>query len=66
MDQLPVEIKIDDYWNPQLHALLILYLRGTVKKFVDNLYSLQTIWRNSVKFTHMALWWICKEILLKH
>ena len=25
MDQLPVEIKIDDYmyWNPQLHALLL-------------------------------------------
>ena len=23
MDQLPVEIKIYDYWNPQLHALLI-------------------------------------------
>ena len=23
MDQLPVEIKIDDYWNPELHALLI-------------------------------------------
>ena len=22
MDQLPVEIKIDDYWNPQLHAFL--------------------------------------------
>ena len=24
MDQLPVEIKIDDYCNPQLHALLVL------------------------------------------
>ena len=23
MDQLAVDIKIDDYWNPQLHALLI-------------------------------------------
>ena len=23
MDQLPVEIKTDDYWNSQLHALLI-------------------------------------------
>ena len=25
MDQLPVEIKIDAYWNPQLHALWIVY-----------------------------------------
>ena len=24
MDQLPVEIQIDGYWNPQLHDLLIL------------------------------------------
>ena len=23
MDQLSVEIKIDDYWNPQLQALFI-------------------------------------------
>ena len=23
MDQLPVEIQIDAYWKPQLHALLI-------------------------------------------
>ena len=34
---------------------LEVQIRGTVKKFVDNLYSLQIIWRNSVKFTHMAL-----------
>ena len=26
MVQLPVEIKTDDYWNPQLHALLIFLL----------------------------------------
>ena len=26
MDQLPVEIKIDEYWNSQLHALLIFQL----------------------------------------
>ena len=25
MDQLPVEIKISDYWNPQLHILLIFF-----------------------------------------
>ena len=33
MDQLPVEIKIDDYWTPQLHALLIFYLYLTNPAF---------------------------------
>ena len=27
MDHLPVEIKIDHYWNTQLHALLIFKLK---------------------------------------
>ena len=26
MDQLPMKIKIDDYWKPQLRALLIFFL----------------------------------------
>ena len=32
MDQLPVEIKIDDYWNPQLHALLIFISPDNYKR----------------------------------
>ena len=41
-------------------------IRGTVKKFVDNLNSLQTIWRSSVKFTHMALWCFRNEFVKKY
>ena len=42
-----------------------VHVRGTVKKFVDSLYSLQTIWRNSVKFTHMALWCFRNDFIQK-
>ena len=33
MDQLPVEIKIDDYKNPQLYALLIFNFTSPVLLF---------------------------------
>ena len=33
MDQLPVGIKIDDYWNPQLHALLIFNITSSILLF---------------------------------
>ena len=37
MDQLLVLIKIDDFWNPQLHALLIfkLYLTNRVFYYIS-------------------------------
>ena len=33
MDQLPVEIQIDDYWKPQLHALLIFNYTSSILFF---------------------------------
>ena len=35
MGQLPVEIKIDDYWIPQLNVLLIFYLYLTNRAFYN-------------------------------
>ena len=29
MDQLPMKIKIDDYWKPQLCALLIFFFTSS-------------------------------------
>ena len=33
MDQFPAEINIDDYWNSQIHALLIFSLYLTNPAF---------------------------------
>ena len=33
MDQMPVEIKVDDFWNPQLHALLIFNYTSPILLF---------------------------------
>ena len=33
MDQFPVEINIDDYWNSQIHALVIFHYTSSVLPF---------------------------------
>ena len=40
-------------------------IRGTAKTFVDSLSNLQTIWRNSVKFTRITLWCFRNEYVKK-
>ena len=37
MDQVPMDIKIDDYWNPELHAFLffLLYLTNPVFYYIS-------------------------------
>ena len=57
MDQLPMKIKIDDYWKPQLCALLIFFFTSS------NLYfTIQVqVWWGQLH-TEMFPWCISKTI----
>ena len=43
-----------------------MFLRGTVKKFVDNFNNLQTIWRNLVKLTDIIPWYFWNKSMKKY